>query len=1358
MIRLFILTLFGFLSFTIIAQTSDEAIGISRHLTMQDGLSHFGVTCILEDHKGLIWVGTFNGLNKYDGYEFKEYRNGHKDTLITSNRVSSLFQDQNNNILIGTEGGLSLYEYSTGRFKTIYTSEKSAQGRPGPVITQIAQLGYYVICLTKSEGLLLFDAERYVFLGSYVPDSVDKRTFLPRACMAVNSKFMTIASNRGLFLFDVDKIEFEQIVEDDVPYASDIVFDHKQFMYVLQGWSLGMVELTSFENNAKPRFKYLHKVLGVNDFINIDVDKEGKMWLMKRNNHLTMIPDPENMRYNSFQRRDFSFKNKFTRLSCIVSNTSSGGWVGSFNQGLFRFSTTDRVFVYNDLEGSKLRSNVSSNVREAVVVNDSLVLLAMYENRAHLLNVKNSSISPLENFAKPVKHAFLDSRGMLWLSTWDRGIYFKRKNEHRWTQLIEGDYGNIAVDRVEGFGEGDEGELWVGGLSTLYRLRFKGQQIESVEELELLGKEGVIISVVYPDPEKKGVIWVGTRSDGLFRIETTGELYDSKVVNVIPEKKDESSLPSYFVSSIMRLPSGELWIGTEQGGISQVIESNRNLKFKTYSEQDGLDNYDVRSFLFDGDEHLWVATNKGINQFNLKTRKFRNFNLEDGLIPSSFEITSINLPDNRMLFGGNNGVCYVDPVHIAQDKGAPQLRFGELSISNVPIEVGQPLYEKVILSKPLDDIEVLELDYNENSLSIELISLHYSNAESHLIKYRLLPEDTEWFVTSSQNKKANFSMLPSGHYIFEVATSNSKKEWSDLRRLEIIVNPPWWKTTLAYVIYFVLCIVIGFIIFRVLLSFNKLEYNLELEQLEKKRAVELDSARIKLFMNISHEFRTPLTLISGAITVLRKMLENNQDAFNHIDLVHRQSKKMFQLVDQVHDLRRGEQNLLKLNMQSFDFTDFITNIKQDFERLARDTGKDLILDGEANQLFVMADEQKLEVVLNNLLNNAFKFTKKGDSITIRYGLTEKGFFFEVEDTGKGIHSEDIDNLFKRFYQSKQGDGYSVGSGIGLELTKMLVEMHFGEIEVNSKYGEGAKFSVFMPVKVSREDKFSEKRIKEILEDESHEDKQKVEIDTFDLANLIMDSSLNTSTIYFVEDNHDLRGFVEGVLRDYFRVVSFSNGRECMDALEEEWPDIIISDILMPELNGLELCKNVKADIRTSHIPVILLTSRSSIDERIEGLDMGADSYITKPFEMRHLLAVTQNILLNRKKLRERFKVDFPLSLEKKQQSESDQIFLEKLYKLMEDNLDNEEMDLNQFTRELHMNRNQFFKKVKAITNTTPKEIVRSYRLKKAAEYLISGEFTVIEVCYKTGFKNRAYFSTLFKEYYGVSPSQYGKQD
>ena len=454
----------------------------------------------------------------------------------------------------------------------------------------------------------------------------------------------------------------------------------------------------------------------------------------------------------------------------------------------------------------------------------------------------------------------------------------------------------------------------------------------------------------------------------------------------------------------------------------------------------------------------------------------------------------------------------------------------------------------------------------------------------------------------------------------------------------------------------------------------------------------------------------------------------------------------------MHEFQMDDANQLKTNFSQFNFNDFIDDLILDFNYMAESENKKLEITTYNSEIFVLADKDKIEIIINNILNNAFKHTKANDKITISYHRTDQNLYIDVTDSGHGIDSDDIPHIFERFYQAKNKKNATVGGyGIGLTFSKRLIEMHNGSITVESKPNEGAKFSVCLPIII---DKLTDIEIAET--NKTKKEFNKTLNSKYEISSIQHSTEFADSCIYIVEDNNEIRNYIEAVLTNFFKVKTFANGVECINALQDVWPDLILSDVQMPEMNGLELCNKVKTDIKTSHIPVVLLTAFDAVQDQIKGIKHGADAYLSKPFDVQHLVTQIEALLTNRKQLRERFQIDIPLTFSNESSLSIDNDFLEKLYKLMSENLDNQDLELDSFAKDLYLNRSYFYQKVKALTNQTPFELLKMYRLKKAAE-MLANNASVNDVYMQTGFKSRTHFSKLFKEVYNISPGKYADQ-
>ncbi|GAL81970.1 DNA-binding response regulator [Algibacter lectus] len=694
----------------------------------------------------------------------------------------------------------------------------------------------------------------------------------------------------------------------------------------------------------------------------------------------------------------------------------------------------------------------------------------------------------------------------------------------------------------------------------------------------------------------------------MFRVDlrNKGAVRDFKVFQFVNDEKNKLSISSNFVTSVIRLPNEELWVGTEGGGICKVLKSDTDPEFISYSEKQGLSNNVVKSILYDDEYNLWISTNVGLNKFDTKELRFRRFGISDGLPFEDFWFSSAKLDNGYFLFSGLDGLCYFNPKNLTNSEVLPRLEFDDFKVFNKSIKPGDEIGNRVLLDTRLKDQDEITLKYNENVFSIKLASLHFSNPDNHNLKYRLLPINENWIeIPSSQQTIYYNGLQPGGDYHLEVMASNALDKWTEPKTLKIVIEPPFWKTWQAYLLYFLLTALSIYIAIKVILRIQKLNHNLEIEQLEKDKVKEINQAKLRFFSNISHELKTPLTLISGPVNALFNQFKNNEEIKEKLQIVERQSNKISHLVNQVHDFQKAEANALKMNYSRFSFNSFIQELITDFSFMAENDNKKLEFESSDTDIIVSADRDKLEKIFYNILGNSFKYTKPNDTIKVDFESEEKDLIVSITDTGKGIDEDDLLHVFERFYQShNRQDVHSSGSGIGLSFTKLLVEMHYGYINAESELGKGTTIIIRLPIVKKEIAKDQEKIEEDIL---SAENKFKFSSQLVPKNNpkeIIADGSFSEALVFYAEDNLDMRLFVSNSLSKFFRLKTFNNGQECLDAMEDEWPDIVISDVQMPELNGLDLCRSIKSDIKTSHIPVILLTALTNVEDKIQGIRDG----------------------------------------------------------------------------------------------------------------------------------------------------------
>ncbi|GAA4237821.1 two-component regulator propeller domain-containing protein [Postechiella marina] len=1363
-----------FLFFCLPLFSQEKALNYSQQLTISEGLAHNGVTSIFEDSKGFIWVGTYDGLNKYDGYSFKIFKNTLEEDLLTSNRVRDIEEDKKGNLWIGTDAGITIRNCSTDTFKKIYSEKINNTGISGPVIRKIIvnKDANSILCISERKGLFIFN-ENY---------ELEKRIKMPFTLISagvslydgvkIDKNNFVFASSRGLVHYNDITGNFDFVLRNKtngIITTNSICTVNKNTLLVTLKSGVGFISFKKDKSN-KLKFKLKSVQLLDYEFKNARVDYKNNLWLAHLHKGISVIQSIKTELDNKELVLDktLELNTAALRASCFEISKNSGCWAGTFNKGIYRFDLNENPFKSFDVGKANKFGVRTSTVTSVSMYDKDCVFVSVSRGGASLYNTKTKAFEDLPfNISNDERlrtsSMFVDSNKNIWIKFVSDGNLYRVKSGTKTIKKVEFENGELNVSgNFRCITEDKQGNLFLGTDKELYKVVVNNNQnVLKFEKLSnnpfFKGKEIALLRCVYVDP-LYDFLWIGDDDDGLYRLKMAGNkpLSKLKIDHYYKDASKPLSISSNFVTSIVRLPNEELWVGTERGGVCKVVNSDTEPEFIAFSEKKGLSNNVVKSIVYDNEYNLWISTNIGLNKLNTKDFSIRKFNKEDGLPFEDFWYAADRLPNGYIFLSGLDGFCYFKPEDLNEAEALPAIEFGDFKVFNKTIKPNDTLGNRVLFNKHISNKSTVDLKHNENVFSVEVTSLHFSNPSNHHLKYKLSPIDGNYINVPSNQKQIQYNGLQPGRYILSVMASNSINEWTEAKELIINIKTPYWKTGWAYFIYFLLACLIIYLAFSIIIKIQKLNHKVEIEQLEINNVRHINAEKLRFFSNISHDIKTPLTLISGPVDALLNQIKPNSEYKEKLEIVKRQSKKISQLIDQVHDFQRTDAEVLKMNYTHFYFNDFIEEIISDFSFMASTEGKTLEIKSKVGNVYVSADKILLEKVFNNVLNNAFKYTNTGDVITVNYGLEDKDLLVSISDTGKGIDAHDLPHVFERFYQThKKNNVYSGGSGIGLAFSKRLVEMHYGYIDIESEIGIGTTLNLRLPIvkktPIQDEESLTEKGL---LKAEKEHESNTLLINNDNIDFVKVDESFAESVIFYAEDNVDMRLFVSQTLSKFFKVKIFSNGQELIDAMEDEWPDIIISDLLMPELNGLELCKLVKSDVKTSHIPIVLLTACATNDDRIQGLRDGADAYIKKPFNMEHLVTRTEALLLNRKQLSERFKIGIPLTKENNKNNRNDNAFLEKLYNLMSDNLDNQELDINDLAKQLYLNRTHFYQKVKVLTNHTPFELLKDFRLKKAAEFLVEKRLTVNEVFVVTGFKSRSHFSKLFKDKYNITPGKF----
>ncbi|WP_262511708.1 hybrid sensor histidine kinase/response regulator transcription factor [Echinicola strongylocentroti] len=1359
--------LYGIIFFSFLVgsvRANNSSIYPRERITIANGLAHNGVTSLLQDKFGYYWIGTYDGLNRYDGAGFKTYRNTSERSYLLSNRIRTLEEDDEGRIWIGTDEGIAIYDQEKQLFSTLYSHQNNSNHHKGPIIRDLLvdKNNKRIIAATEEFGVLLFDAD-LSFLGEFTPDNLkDIDGFIIYNVVKYHDDKYLIATTEGVYTFHGSSGEFVKISLPLIDAATYILQLSEGRFAITTSTGVRVIE------NRKENWELVASFLASENFNCVEIDKRGRMWLgtvnqgIRRVDNLQEVLEGEEPAVVSEEGEQ-----GFIRTSGIYNTKNNGIWVTTFNHGLLRFDLYPNSFHQVPRQHNSVERLHTNEVPNIAPLSPNSAFMTAHHGGKILFDFSQQQFRELPatmpaSIQDDITGVYSDEHGAVW---------FKNRNNEITVLRADGTYDPAPVIeemprglRLVTMCEDGDGNIWVANTKDFYRLQLDGERkIKAVHKVTdhsfFKSKPIYKIRTLYYD-SVYDYMWVGTDTDGLFRMKlgTSEDLDSVQVDQFVSDPSDLLSLPSNFVSAIVRLPNGELFLGTERGGICKVRNSEKDsVQFINYSEKNGLSNNVVKNILYDDDYNLWISTNIGLNRFDPKSQNFRVYKRSDGLPFEDFSYAAEKMSDGTMVFSGIKGICYFHPDDLSDEEPVPLFQFDNLTISGRSILPGDSLNGRVLLEKSLSSTDRIDLEYDENVFSIDVNALHYGSPENHYIKYQLKPINDQWIQVKSHQKTIHFSGLQPGEYTLHTMVSNSLNEWGNPRTITIVIHPPFWKTPIAYLIYSLLLGLVILGIIYIIIRFQKLHHNIEIHRLEKETEVKLNNAKLRFFSNISHEIKTPLTLLQGPIEFLSHRFKYDIDVVDKLNLVQRQAHKISLLVDQVHDFQRAEANVLKMHLDQFNFDHFLLKIYQDYHFITEQGDKKIQVIGGDDPINVKADTDKLEKVINNLLSNAIKFTNKGDTITIKYHKEGENLAVSVSDTGTGIPDVDQSSVFDRFFQSTYNNSSTIGgSGIGLAFTKRLVEMHYGRIWLESKIGEGTTFYITLPI--------IDDSVSDINDRHYHQSeflKSEMEAETtnrstvFDSSPTPFSTSYEGATLFVVEDNTEMQQYLEGFLGQQFNVKCFNDGKECLDALEHEWPDIVISDVMMPNVNGFELTHQIKSNIKTSHVPVLLLTASQADHDKLRGYEGGADAYLKKPFERQHLLVRIESLLLSRHQIRKRFEIDLPLTITKEESN--DHAFLDKLYFLIDQNLDNQDLDLDSFSRELYLNRTHFYQKVKAITGQTPYELLKNYRLKKAAQILYEGKHTVNEVYMMTGFKSRTHFAKIFKEKYGSTPGKYAQK-
>jgi len=1353
-----------------------------KHITKEQGLSSSTVEAILQDSKGFIWFGTADGLNRYDGYKITAYRNDPADSnSISGNYASQLLEDKKHRLWIGTNGGLNYFNRNQNKFIRYKNDPRNMSSISSNVINCIYEDRQGDIWIGTSAGLDLLARGKNSFKHyRYQEGKTDCLSSNRISCIYEDQhgNFWVGTNGGGLNLLDRKKNTvsvFKSQFTDDGSISSNNISSIEEDLSgnIWIGTIGGGLNLLDVKQKRFKHFRHqeMERSSLSGDVIkSMLIDTKGNLWVGTENGGLNLWNQDNQsfIHYENNPNKPSSLSQK--TASAIMEDNQGNIWVGTHRGGVnlyqpnaYQFKIYSQSASLGSLSYNDVKTFFEDKEGNIWIGTDGGGLNIWNRRKDVFYRFRHDPHDPKSIGSDAILHIMKDSKGNIWIGTWGGGLNLYNPADGTFTRFLNDprDKSSISSNNVWRIYEDQLGKLWIatfyGGLNVFNRETKKFTRITDDPEKKTHFYGNNVISI---NEDKSGNLWIGTEDGGL-------NCYNS----------ERSSFSHYFyqihennvqgtdnIRVIYTDKVGRLWIGKK----GLYLFNPKHQSFSLYTSKENLANEMIQGVNEDDMGNLWIGTSNGLIRFNPDTYNFKRFTDADGLQGLEFgPNSSLKTTKGEMLFGGFKGFNIFHPDSIKNNSSIPPVYLTDFQIFNVSATPGQ---KKSPLKKQISETKAITLSYDQSFFSFEFAALNYISPEQNQYAYKLDGFDKSWNYVGNQ-RKATYTNLDPGKYIFYVKASNNDGIWNEKgTSLSIIITPPFWMTW--WFRTFIILVIIGGT--GIFFQFKR---KLELKKLEEQKREEMHQMQLRFFTNISHEFRTPLTLILGPLEKLRK--ENSDTIFNHhYNVIHRNANRLMELISELMDFRKVESGALKLNVMPGNLERFLFEIAEEFADLAIQKQITFIVLPSVLTQQIWFDRQVIEKIILNLVNNSFKYTADGGKITVelltslthfkpsfenelvlKSGFKTKEYvYIRISDNGIGISRESIHHLFERYYRITDAH---LGSGIGLAFVKSLTFLHKGEIYVYSEPQEGTEIIIGIPR--NKDDYKRNERWTENIQEEGGIQLESINyaheyaIESSDDSN--MPTAVNTFSKYIliVDDNSELRDFLKQSLGSFYRISEAWDGNTGLAKAKEESPDLIISDVMMPGMNGIEFCRLIKEDTQTNHIPFILLTAKDALTAKIEGLESGADFYFGKPLSMDFLLLTIRNIFDQRQKQKERHLKDYTVEMRDLVHSTKDKDFMEQLLNLIEKDLENTELNVDYICQQIGMSKTNIYKKIKDITGQTINELIRTIRLKKAVYIMTHEDASLTEVMYRIGIQSQSYFTTIFKKEFGYTPSQFQQE-
>lgn len=1303
-----------------------------KHYNNNSGLSHNTVMSLYQDSKGFMWIGTKNGLNRFDGHDFKIYQRGDSVTELRNSMIYCITEDKEKKLWIATDNGVALYNPFTEAFSDFdkqTDKEEKVEGYTNKIYIDKADRvwilsGRGLFVYKPSEDKLYNLKEKFAPYTDYSPWALfvddngvaylgfpnigvikydieaDKTTYLshndnlPTVICGYKDKYILLGTrDKGVFLIDKEtggqeKLPIDGSLDSDV-YVRHIEKISKDEYWI--GTESGIYVLENGTTRHIIHEDYNDLSISNNAVYAICKDKEGGIWIGSYFGGVDYIPK----QYSYFENfYPIAYKNSINgyRVREFVSDKSGNLWIATEDNGLNYYDTHTGLFTH---------------------ISEKTKPVGLSFSNIQCLNLSGDK---------------------LWIGTFSRGVDVLDLKTNRCRHYEkDGMPNSILNNDIFAIYTDSRNTTWVGSTTELYTYV---PEIDGFRRFEPMN--GAFISDILEDTH--GYIWFTTYNVGIVRYNP-----DTKEVRRFRyDVEDPNSLCYDRITCVFQDSKQRLWFASEDNGFCRYNESDGT--FTRITTRQGLPSNVIYKILEDDNQCFWLSTINGLVSFNPETMRVEAlYNLPNGLRNKQFNYNSgIKTEDGTLYFGNIDGFVAFNPKNFHPNKNKYSVVLTGFYIFNQ--QVKGEMAERV-LDKAIPYASAIRLDYDQATFSFSFSALNYSTEGNGKYAYMLEGIDKKWNYVDNVFR-ISYNSIPPGDYVFHIKYSKDGSDWSDTdTTINLSIIPPLWQSSWAYALYAILIVGICFAAVRMYVLKKKRQVEERMARQEQEKKEEIYKAKIDFFTNVAHEIRTPITLIKAPLDYILTSHPDENETKENLITMERNTDRLLVLVNQLLDFRKIESKAFTLSLKVRNINVLVTNTFNRFVPTGKRKNLNMILESPGHAVMALVDEEAITKVCSNLFNNAVKYSATYIKAILSVSDDSRSFRITVKNDGTPIPPDMRERIFEAFFQLKAGaHPTQPGSGIGLTLASSLVQLHNGKLYLDEE-AEDTSFVVEIPTNASA-------GMQQVEDDVLTENAAADENDTW--VGIPDDSFAAKDTVLVVEDNEELQQFLSVQLGKFYKVLTAHNGMEAMEILKKEIVNLIISDIMMPLKDGLELCNEIKSDIETCHIPIILLTAKTTLHNKIEGLNSGADAYIEKPFAMSYLLAQIKNLLESRMKLRQNFANSPYIATNSMAQNKADEDFLNKLTEVIRQNLDNEEFNIDDLAREVNMSRTSLHRKIKVITELTPGDFIRIIRLKRAAELLLEGEYRINEICMIVGIRSLSYFSKSFQKQFGVLPKDFAK--